>query len=71
MVYSQINQKKKTTITLDMLHLKMVAVVEAVLVVLEVLVVQISLIFLKIFLETLVVEAEEVQEEVQITEVLI
>ena len=54
-----------------MLHLKMVAVVEVVLVVLEVLVVQISLIFSKIFLETLVVEAEEVQEEVQITEVQI
>ena len=70
-VLSLINQKKKTTITLDMLHLKMVVVVEVVLVVLEVLVVQISLIFLKIFLETLVVEAEEVQEEAQITEVQI
>ena len=54
-----------------MLHLKMVAVVEVVLEVLEVLVVQISLIFSKIFLETLVVEAEEVQEEAQITEVQI
>ena len=71
MVYSLINQKKKTTITLDMLHLKMAAVVEVVLVVLEVLVAQISLIFSKIFLETLVVEAEEVQEEAQITEVQI
>ena len=58
-------------ITLDMLHLRMVVVVEVVLEVLEVLAVQISLIFLKIFLETLVVEAEEVQEEVQITEVQI
>ena len=37
--------KKKTTITLVMQHLKMVAVEEVVLVVLEVLVVQISLIF--------------------------
>ena len=71
MVCSLINQKKKTTITLDMLHLKMVAVVGVVLEVLVVLVEQISQIFSKIFLETLVVEAEEVQEEAQITEVQI
>ena len=69
MVCSLINQKKKTKITLDMLHLKMVVVVEVVSEVLEVLAEQISLIFSRIFLETLVVEAEEVQEEAQITEV--
>ena len=71
MVCFLINRKKKTTITLDMLRLKMVVVVEVVLAVLGVLVGQISQIFLKIFLETLVVEAEEVQEEAQITEVQI
>ena len=71
MVFSLINQKKKTMITLDMPHLKMAAAVEAVLVVSAVLVGRISLIFSKIFLETLVVEAEEVQEEAQITEVQI
>ena len=51
-----------------MLHLKMVEEAKVVLEGLVVLVEQISQIFLKIFLETSVVEEEEVQEEAQITE---
>ena len=47
-------------ITLDMPHLKMVVVVKEVLVALEDLVGQISLTYLKIFLEILGVEVEEV-----------
>ena len=64
--------KKRTMIILDMLHSRMAVEAKVGLEVLEDLVVQISQIFLKIFLVILVEEAEEVQEvEVQITEVQI
>ena len=56
MAFFQIKIKKKITIILVMLHLKMVVVGKVVLVVLEVLVDQISQTYLRIFLETLVVE---------------
>ena len=68
MEYFQTKVKKKIMIILDMRLLKMEAVDKVV--VSEGLVVQIFQIFLKIFLEILVV-AEEVVEEVLITEALI
>ena len=67
--YFRTKIRNKTTITLGMPLLKME--VEDQVVVLVVLVEQIFQIFLKIFLETLVVEVEEIQEEAQITEVQI
>ena len=72
MEFFQISLKKKTMTTLVMPHLKTEVVVRAVLEVLVASVVQIFLIFLRIFLETSVEEAEEVQEEeIRIIEVLI
>ena len=68
MAFFQIKKKNKTTITLDMQLLKMVAADQVV--VLVVLVEQIFQIFLKIFLVILAVE-EEVIEEIQIIEVQI
>ena len=59
--------KKKITITLDTLLFKMVVVAKVVLEDLEVLVERIFLIFLRIFLETLVVVEEVLGEEVQVT----
>ena len=71
MVFCQINQKKKIMIILVMLHLKMVVVAKEVLVDLEVLVEQISQIYLKIFLVILEEEVEVQGEKVLITEVQI
>ena len=71
MVFFQTNPKKKIMIILVTLHLKMVAEAVVVLVDLEVLVVQIFLIYLRTFLVTLVEVDEEVQEEVQTIEVQI
>ena len=70
MVFFPTNPKKRIMIILVTLHLKMVAEAVVVLVALEVLVVQIFLIYLRTFLETLV-EVDEVQEEVQTIEVQI
>ena len=64
MVSSQTNKKKKTMIILVMLPFKMVAGVKVALEVLVVLIVQIFQTFLKIFLETLVVDEEEAPEDV-------
>ena len=66
-----INLKKKITIILVMLPLKMVVVDKVDLEVLEVSVVQIFRTYLKIFLVTSVVEEEVLGEEVQIIEALI
>ena len=66
-----INQKKKIMITLGTQPLKMVAVAKEVLVDLVVLAGQIFQIFLKIFLEILVVAEEDLEEKLQIIEVLI
>ena len=72
MVFFQINQKKKTMITLVTQHSKMVVVDKVALEVLVVLVVQTFQISLKIFLEILAEVGEEVQGgEIQIIEVLI
>ena len=71
MEFFQTRAKKKITIILATLHLRMVVVVKVVLVVLVVLMDQISQIFLKIFLVTLAEAEEEVIEEVQATEDLI
>jgi len=60
MVFSQINQKKKTMTTLGTLHSKMVVEDKEALVVL---VEQTFQTYLKIFLGTLVVEVEEVPEK--------
>ena len=63
-----IKLKKKITIILVMLPLKMVVVDKVVLAVLEVSVVQIFQTYLKIFLATSVVEEEVLGEEAQIIE---
>ena len=63
MVFSQINQKKKTMTTLGTLHSKMVVEDKEVLEALVVLVEQTFQTYLKIFLGTLVVEVEEVLEK--------
>ena len=63
--------KKIVMIILDMQLLRMGAVDKVVLEALEDLVVQISQIFLRIFLETLEVIGEVLEEEIQITEVQI
>ena len=66
MVFFLINLKKKITITLVMLHLKMVEVVEVVLEDLVVLMDQISQIYSKIFLEILEEEEEIIEETLTI-----
>ena len=63
-----INLKKKITIILVKLPLKMVVVDKVDLEVLEVLVVQIFQTYLRIFLATLAVEEEVQEEEAQIIE---
>ena len=65
---SLINLKKKITIILVMLPLKMVVVDKVDLEVLEVSVVRIFQTYLKIFLETSEVEEEVLEEEAQIIE---
>jgi hypothetical protein len=70
-VFFQIKVKKKIMIILVMLHLKMVVVAKEVLVGLEDLEDQIFQTYLKIFLEILEVEEEEIVDEVQVTEVQI
>jgi hypothetical protein len=70
-VFFQIKVKKKIMIILVMLHLKMVVVAKEVLVALGDLQDQIFPTYLKIFLETLGVEEEEVINEARVTEDLI
>jgi hypothetical protein len=71
MVFFLIKPKKIIMIILDMLPLKMVVVVKVVLEDLEVLMEQISQIYLKTSLVILGAEAEEVIKEAQIIEVQI
>jgi len=71
MEFSQTKAKKKIMIILDTLHLKMVVVAKEVLVGLEDLEDQIFQTYLKIFLEILEVEEEEVIKEIQVIEVQI
>ena len=68
MVFFQIKPKKIIMTILDMLPLKMAVVAKVVLEDLEVLMEQISQIFLKTSLVILVVEVEEVTKEVLATE---